>query len=1022
MVAIVAQMFSGVVEILSLVWMELTMLAVATCGYVLFHGLPLSSASGKKMAKTIVEEEPSEEEKVSKEIQKRLSEGNHQAVYKLWQRIKSFDMPSCSFPLSGIVECMDKLGKSTNVILSEFRSAMECNESLFTTESTQALLEFLRKDGNREELLTGLTKMFETSGLRGASPARSKKSSLVSLEGALKGGRLDEALNHLYRFKGKQEKTQFTPPPELMTKLISLAGRQHRLLEVAPKLTEFQLQLEPRTLNEVLTEANRRRDAVFCREVQRFAMDSKMPKNAQTYELLVNGLASDSDVVQSIFEEVLADPDVQVTESLGIALLSACTNSRDAKLAARVFEAITPTYGTPDHALYTALLRVYCSCEMHEEVCDIYEKEMAPHSIKPDAQLGDIIMRSAMQCGRNKLAQNVFAGASGDINKHLAMIKAFSRENNLQGAMDVFERLKSSGASLNSMVYNSMLDACIQCHDNSKALELFKQMKSEGSIDVVSFNIILKIYLRSGQRAQAQELLKEMKECGLQANKITYNELINAKVESGDRCGVWDLVEQMKSEAVSPNSITCSILLKALTAKSSKKDLKMTMDLVDQMDDKMDEILFASVIEACLRVGQLDLLSEQMRKYAKQGGLVALTAPTYGSMIKAYGQAHDVERIWELWTEMEKRNVKPTSITLGCMVDALVKNRCVEDAWDLIHTLRADSSRRSLVNNIIYSTILKGFAMTKQNEKLFAVYAEIQDQGVEANTVMYNTMIDACARCGAMDRVPQLLADMRVANVKPDTITYSTLVKGHCLSGNVDCAFEVLAQMLKENLKPDEILYNCLLDGCAKEHRLEDALKLYEDMKEDRVSPSNFTLCTLVKLLGRSRRLQQAFGMVEELSSNGGLKPNIQVYTCLIQACIHNRQLQRALDLHDEVIAANCEPDQKTYTVLARGCVQGGSLVKAVEMVRCAYRIGGHGFKQPSKSYGVEARVLEELIMKLNQGSPTEAELGRSLLADLKQQRGLNMQDNVYSQVVRDAARGSDRQWGQRPNFQQRGW
>merc|ERR1719169_273086 len=111
------------------------------------------------------------------------------------------------------------------------------------------------------------------------------------------------------------------------------------------------------------------------------------------------------------------------------------------------------------------------------------------------------------------------------------------------------------------------------------------------------------------------------------------------------------------------------------------------MDLVDQMQDSMYEVLFSSVIEACLRVGQQDMLSEQMQKYARQGGLLALTAPTYGSMIKAYGQARDVERMWELWNEMGKRQVKPTSITLGCMIDALVKNQCVEDAWDLVHSI-----------------------------------------------------------------------------------------------------------------------------------------------------------------------------------------------------------------------------------------------------------------------------------------------------------------------------------------------
>jgi pentatricopeptide repeat protein len=363
--------------------------------------------------------------------------------------------------------------------------------------------------------------------------------------------------------------------------------------------------------------------------------------------------------------------------------------------------------------------------------------------------------------------------------------------------------------------------------------------------------------------------------------------------------------------------------------------------------------------------------------------------------------------MWELWNEMEKRQVQPTAITLGCMIDALVKNRCVEDGWNLVHEVLSDPTRKGLVNNIIYATILKGFAMTKQTERLFAVYAEIRDQGVQANTITYNTMIDACARCGAMDRVPQLLADMKAANISPDQITYGTLVKGHCLSGSVDQAFEILAEMRAGGKhKPDEILYNCLLDGCAKEHRLEDAMALYEEMKQANIVPSNFTLCTLVKLLGRSRRLQEAFATVEELSTKGGLKPNIQVYTCLIQACIHNRQLKQALELHDEVIRNNCEPDQKTYTVLVRGCLWGGNLVKAVEMVRCAYLLPGHSMMSPSYAYGVEQKVLEEIVMKLNQGSQSDAALGRGLLLDLKQHHGLNVQDNVYSQVVREAARG----------------
>jgi len=195
-------------------------------------------------------------------------------------------------------------------------------------------------------------------------------------------------------------------------------------------------------------------------------------------------------------------------------------------------------------------------------------------------------------------------------------------------------------------------------------------------------------------------------------------------------------------------------LLKSLTINSHSSDVSRTMDLIDRMEEPMDEVLFSSVIEACIRVGQLDLLSAKMRKYAQQGGLLALTAPTYGSMIKAYGQARDVERIWELWTEMMSRQVKPTAITLGCMVDALVMNQQVEDAFALVHKVWEDVDNKDSVNTVIYSTILKGFKMQRQPDKVFAVYQEMKQRHIACNTITFNTILDVCAHGGAMHRVP----------------------------------------------------------------------------------------------------------------------------------------------------------------------------------------------------------------------------------------------------------------------------
>merc|ERR1719145_466168 len=169
----------------------------------------------------------------------------------------------------------------------------------------------------------------------------------------------------------------------------------------------------------------------------------------------------------------------------------------------------------------------------------------------------------------------------------------------------------------------------------------------------------------------------------------------------------------MHAAGVRANSVTCSILLKSLTEQSHPADVKRVISLIDEVEGTIDEVLFSSVIEACIRIKQLDLLSDLMRRYRQKGGFVNLTAPTYGSMIKAYGQAGDVVRVHELWNEMEEHGVKPTSITLGCMTEALVTNHQFEEAWQLLHNQLESDERRSCINTVIYSTVLKGFATAK---------------------------------------------------------------------------------------------------------------------------------------------------------------------------------------------------------------------------------------------------------------------------------------------------------------------
>jgi len=175
-----------------------------------------------------------------------------------------------------------------------------------------------------------------------------------------------------------------------------------------------------------------------------------------------------------------------------------------------------------------------------------------------------------------------------------------------------------------------------------------------------------------------------------------------------------------------------------------------------------------------------------------------------------------------------------------------------------------------------------------------------------------------------------------------------------------------------------EGLFDFLIDLRPADVDLRVILDPLDDMRSRSVAPSNYTLSMLVKLMGRCRRLNQAFSLIEEISKEYGLKVNIQVYTCLIQACFNGRQAAKAIALHDRIIAEGLVPDEMTYSVLVQGSLKAGLVEKAVDLTRCAYGLGIAKFKGPLP--GIKSNALDDVVYALGGAKCAQ---GKKLLDDI---------------------------------------
>jgi pentatricopeptide repeat domain-containing protein 1 len=216
-----------------------------------------------------------------------------------------------------------------------------------------------------------------------------------------------------------------------------------------------------------------------------------------------------------------------------------------------------------------------------------------------------------------------------------------------------------------------------------------------------------------------------MKKEGLLPTEVTFNEPISATITKGSALGcpeIRGIVAEMQEAGAKPNRVTCSLPLKRLNANSDMRCITRSMERVDTSDESMDEVLMSSIVEACVRIGKPELLSARLGMFKESFGIVVNGSQTFGRLIKAYGYAQDVKGAWRCWQEMRSRHIRPTSITVGCMVEAVVNSGNAEGGYELIHQMQDDDQCREVLSSVMYCSVLKGFARDKKLERASAVY------------------------------------------------------------------------------------------------------------------------------------------------------------------------------------------------------------------------------------------------------------------------------------------------------------
>jgi pentatricopeptide repeat protein len=339
----------------------------------------------------------------------------------------------------------------------------------------------------------------------------------------------------------------------------------------------------------------------------------------------------------------------------------------------------------------------------------------------------------------------------------------------------------------------------------------------------------------------------------------------------------WNALEEMQRQGVMTDKFTVSrMLMKTVGDSRSRlnparvyRGIALVERFIEMQPKDVDEVLFNALLDTCCRLKDLPRLEATVQRMKD---LKVKPSPvTLGILVKTYGQAGDLQKVLQVWSEMEVQRGQANAVTFGCMIDACVKCGNLEKAIEIFKDMREAGKHK---NTILYTTLIKGHGLEKDLKSAMELFREMPQEDVPYNTITYNSIIDACIKCGDLPQAEQLLREMTApeSNLEPDLITFSTLLKGYCHVGDIDKALRVAEAIKERGLRKDELVYNTLMDGCVKANDITAGVGLFEEMVQQHMRPSAITHSILVRLYQRAGYEDDAAEAVAQLYQHHGIE------------------------------------------------------------------------------------------------------------------------------------------------------
>lgn len=274
----------------------------------------------------------------------------------------------------------------------------------------------------------------------------------------------------------------------------------------------------------------------------------------------------------------------------------------------------------------------------------------------------------------------------------------------------------------------------------------------------------------------------------------------------------------------------------------------------------------------------------------------------YNAVIGKLGKARRIDDCLFYFGDMQSRNIRPSSVTYGTLVNALCRTseeRFAEEMFDEMESMPNYRPRAAP-----YNCIIQYFLNTKRDRsKVLAYFERMKARKIKPTSHTYKLLIDAHATLEPINlsAAEAILHNIKASGMQPEAVHYGSLIhaKG-CVMHDMAAARATFDSVLSDGaVRPTDTLYQNLFEAMVANHQVADTSKVLEDMTVRHVPLTPYIANTLIHGWAADGNIDKAKSIYDSL---GVSKREPSTYEAMTRAFLSAEDHQNASKVVQEML------------------------------------------------------------------------------------------------------------------------